>query len=326
MFLDGSSRRINIDIDGPTDRFTSPPLTNGIWYHVALVYNGALPLPQRVQLWLNGRLEVTAAETSSFLPRAGSQFRLGWMPASSPTYFNGAIDDVRFHRRALSGNEIVGLSLVNVAPAVTPGAAPTATNGIASQLNGQSSAPATWMQLTGPAEATFTATNLATAITFNRAGDYVFRLNGENSIATVCQDLAIRVNPNFHIYEDWISRAFPGVNDPLVIGRTSDPDGDRQQNFLEFALAADPANAGPSPFRIERNPDGSIRIIYPARPDPARIYETLISFDLENWQGADAFLILDSTSRPPGQDEYEIRNFRVMGTPPTSAFFRLGVR
>lgn len=324
MLLDPASRRINIDINGSNDRFSGPPLTNGVWYHVALVYNGAWPAAQRVQLWLDGVLERVAAETSASIPDHFSQFRLGWI-AGDNSYFNGAMDDVRFHRRALSADEVIALALLHTAPSVSPGPAPAATNRIATRLNGHSTAPARWTQLSGPANATFNPTNPATVIEFIRAGDYLFRLSAETSIATVCQDLAINVLPNFHIYEDWIARAFPGITDPLIVAERADPDGDGELNFVEFGLASDPSQPAPSQFRIERKPDGSLLLIHPARTDPTRIYEISTSPDLRTWQDAYPYLSLDAVTQPPNQDEYQILHYWLREGLPATSFFRIRV-
>jgi len=165
----------------------------------------------------------------------------------------------------------------------------------------------------------------ATSIQFMRAGDYVLRLSVENLQASVCQDLAINVLPNFHVYEDWIARAFPGITDPLIVAEQADPDGDREPNFVEFGFASDPSQPQPSPFCIERNSDGSLWLIHPARLDPARQYGIFLSPDLQTWQDAYPNLSLDAITRPPGQDEFQILHYRFRETLPASAFFRISV-
>ena len=44
-------------------------------------------------------------------------------------------------------------------------------------------------------------------------------------------------------YENWLQANFPGETDPAIIGKEADPDGDGQQNNLEFALGGDPADS-----------------------------------------------------------------------------------
>lgn len=322
ILLEPNSRRMLIDVNSSNDRFVGPLLSTGVWYHVALVYNGALPAASRVQLWLDGALATVAAESSASIPDYGSQFRLGWIPGDN-YYFNGALDDVRFHRRALTAEEIAALALLQVAPSVSPGAAPMATNRMVTRLNGQSTAPSRWIQLSGPAPATMDPENPATMIQFFAAGDYLFLLTAENAVASVCQDLPIYVRPNFHIYEDWIARAFPGVTDPQIVGEDADPDDDGEVNFVEFGFASDPSQAGPSPFRLERKPDGSLVLSHPARNDPARGYDISTSSNLRTWQDASPYLNLDGITRPPGQEEYDLFHYRIEPTIPSPAFFRI---
>jgi hypothetical protein len=324
ILLDPNSRRMQIDVNGSNDRFSGPLVTTGVWHHVALAYNGALPTAQRVQLWLNGSLEVVAAESSASIPDYGSSLRLGWITGFD-YYFNGAIDDVRFHRRTLNAEEIIALAHRYTAPSVSPGAAPIATNQVLTRLNGQSTAAARWSQLSGPADAIFDGADPATSIQFVRAGDYMFRLCAETPVASACQDLAIHVRPNFHVYEDWIARAFPGVTDTLVIAEQADPDGDGELNFVEFGFASDPSQPGPYQFRIERKSDGSLWLVHPTRLDPARRYNIFVSPDLQSWQDAYPNLSLDTITRPPDQDEYQILHYRLRETLPASSFFRIRV-
>jgi concanavalin A-like lectin/glucanase superfamily protein len=323
ILLDPNSRRMLIDVNTSNDRFSGPLLTTGVWYHVALVYNGALPNAQRVQLWLNGAPEVVAAESSASIPDNGSQLRLGGILGEN-YYLNGALDDVRFHRRALNPDEIVALAHRYTAPSVFPGPEPIATNQVLTMLNGQSSAPARWSQLSGPANASFDAADPATSIRFIRAGEYVFRLTAEDLLASVCQDLPINVRPNFHVYEDWIARAFPGATDPLVVAEQADPDDDGEPNFIEFGFASDPSQPTPSSFHIERKADGSLWLVHPARLDPARRYDIFVSPDLQTWQDAYPNLSLDIVTRPPDQNEYQILQYRLRETLPGS-FFRIGI-
>ena len=50
---------------------------------VAVVFNGFLPSAQRVQLWLNGNVDLIANESSTFIPDYSSHFRLANMPVTS---------------------------------------------------------------------------------------------------------------------------------------------------------------------------------------------------------------------------------------------------
>ncbi len=50
-------------------------------------------------------------------------------------------------------------------------------------------------------------------------------------------------------YESWLAANFPGETNPTIIGTEADPDGDNQQNNLEFALGGNP-NSGSDNAKI----------------------------------------------------------------------------
>src|SRR5207245_6998636 len=127
-YLKAADQRIYVDVDGSNDRFSSSTLIQtGAWYHVALVFDGSLPSAQRVTLWINGALDVTATESSAAIPNYASDVLLGNTHPCASNWFNGLIDDVRFYRRALSPQEIMGLAATNFAPSVIAGPASPAT-------------------------------------------------------------------------------------------------------------------------------------------------------------------------------------------------------
>ena len=43
-------------------------------------------------------------------------------------------------------------------------------------------------------------------------------------------------------FDDWVGPFFPDVTDPLIVGQAADPDGDNQNNLMEFALGGTPNN------------------------------------------------------------------------------------
>jgi hypothetical protein len=249
-YLKATDKRIYVDIVGSDNRFASSTLIQtGVWYHVAVLFDGSLPATSRASLWINGRLDTTATESATAVPDFSSSFRLGNTPATVAAWFNGWVDDVRFYRRALGSDEIVALAISNTAPSVTAGAAPAAIRGVPALLGGSAlddgrGGPLTtwWSVVSGPGTASFAnAANPATTVTFDPAGDFVLRLHASDSTATVCHDLTVNVSPNLNLYEDWVALAFPGVTNAAVIGATADPDGDGARNLLEFALGMTPS-------------------------------------------------------------------------------------
>jgi hypothetical protein len=271
-YLKAADQHIYVDIDSSNNRFPSSALIQtGAWYHVALVFDGSLPAAQRVTLWINGLLDTTATETSATIPNYSSSVLIGNTHSGAVNWFKGSIDDVRFYRRALNGAEVAVLAGPNFAPDVTAGPASAATNGLSSTLTGTvlddgkgGALSARWSKVSGPGNVTFGNSDLvATSATFNHAGNYVLRLSASDTQVEMSGDLSVNVNPNPNVFEDWIAQYFPGTTNSGVIGILADPDGDRAQNLLEFALGMNPNAADAGPFGLHQPglPKGSIQVV-----------------------------------------------------------------
>jgi hypothetical protein len=256
-YLKAADQHIYVDIDSSNNRFASSALIQtGVWYHAALVFDGSLPSTQRAQLWINGVLDTTAAETSAAIPNYASNVLIANTHPGAANWFTGLIDDVRFYRRALNSSEIIALAARNFAPSVTAGPVSPATNGIPTSVNGQllddgngGQLTVHWSKVSGPGSAVFANSNLvATAVTFDQAGAYILRLFGSDDQVEMCADLAVNVSPNPNIYEDWLTLNFPGIANPNIIGVHADPDNDGAQNLLEFALGLNPNLPDAVPF------------------------------------------------------------------------------
>lgn len=180
--LDG---KLNVDISSNNNRFTSATTFNtGAWYHVAVVFDGSLVAAERARLYVNGTLDKTATETSTSIPNHTSALHIGTLFPSNPV-FDGLIDDVRFHRRALSAMEIAALDNETDThlPTVSTGTAPAAIVNIPTSLTGSVSvesgpaASSLWTKISGPGNVTFAnPASPATSATFDQPGDYVLRL------------------------------------------------------------------------------------------------------------------------------------------------------
>ncbi len=185
--LDG---KLSVDVNSSNDRFTSNTTFNsGTWYHIALVFNGSLAVDQRVKLYVNGVLDTTQNETSTSIPNYTSALHIGTLLPGSPV-FDGLIDDVRFHRRALSASEIAAIKneTGTFAPTVSTGPAPAAIANTPATLNGSVSAgagpapSAAWTKVSGPGNVVFAnAASPATTVTFDQPGTYVLRLTASNA-------------------------------------------------------------------------------------------------------------------------------------------------
>jgi hypothetical protein len=239
-----SDKRIYVDIVGNNNRFASSTVNTGAWYHVAVVFDGSLPTSSRARVYLNGALDVVAAENSSALPNYSSSVRLGNTHPGAANWFAGRFDDVRFYRRALDAGQVAALGVDNLPPNVWAGAAPAATNGVAASLSGGAAddgrggpLTAAWSVIASPGSASFAnSASPSTTVTFSGAGRYTLRLAASDSRISTCDELNVSVAPNPNIFEDWIALAFPGETNSAILSAAADPDGDGVKNFVEFAL------------------------------------------------------------------------------------------
>jgi hypothetical protein len=78
---------------------------NNTWYHVAIVYDGALVDPtQRAKLYVNGTLDRAHTADATITPNT-ENLQIGNLPNGGHT-FTGRIDEVAMWTRALSAEEI----------------------------------------------------------------------------------------------------------------------------------------------------------------------------------------------------------------------------
>lgn len=101
--------RITVDVDGEESRFTAQALaTAQRWTHVAFVFDGSLPMEQRVKLYVDGVLDTTAPEPSAVIAPYPASVIVGNLVNGGDT-FVGRLDEVALWTRALSGTEIAAL-------------------------------------------------------------------------------------------------------------------------------------------------------------------------------------------------------------------------
>ena len=308
-YLKRTDQHLYVDIDGSNDRFASASvIVTGAWYHVALVFDGSLAAAQRVRLWINGSLDVTAAESSAAVPNYSSNLRVGNTHSGAANWFDGLIDDVRFYRRALGAGEIAALAATNAAPSVACGPVPTATNGVMTGLSGTASddgkgGPLTvlWSQVGGPAAVVFgSSSSPATTVTFGQVGAFRLRLSARDTTAEVFDELEVQAAPNPNIYGDWIALALPDPTNPAARQPSEDPDADGVQNFVEFALGMDPDRMDARAFAPGQpglpagtfvSVDGANYLAMTVRRPVGRIgvgYVVEVSADLLTWTAATA--------------------------------------
>jgi hypothetical protein len=108
-----AQNHLYVDIDSANDRFHSTTMfQNNTWYHVAVVYDGRQPQDQRVRLYVNGVLEVTAFESSGSIPTNTADVFIGTLP-NGGLNFVGIIDEVAIWTRPLDDMEVAFLYNTN---------------------------------------------------------------------------------------------------------------------------------------------------------------------------------------------------------------------
>lgn len=102
-------------------------------------------------------------------------------------------------------------------------------------------------------------------------------------------------------YESWALANLSNVS-AAQAAPTADPDGDGQNNLLEYAFNSDPLTAGASPFTIVRAQDGSLWLSYPRRTGYAGLRYTIWSSeDLATWSPVSGDAIEETVQPISGQ-------------------------
>lgn len=90
---------------------------NGVWVHGAVTFAGGT-----ATLHKNGVLVAQATGLPLLFPDPDNVFKIGRYQVFSPSYFNGLIDEVSVHNRALGSNEIAAIFNAGSAGLCPPGA------------------------------------------------------------------------------------------------------------------------------------------------------------------------------------------------------------
>lgn len=100
-----------VDLDSRNDRnHGTRPLRNGQWQQITVVYDGTLPVLQRVTIYVDGVLDAVLRETSASLTPYPSALSVGCLP-EIPAFIpqialGGRIDDAGIWTRAFSAQEV----------------------------------------------------------------------------------------------------------------------------------------------------------------------------------------------------------------------------
>lgn len=102
-FFFWTNNKLNIDIDGNGNRFASnTTFAINTWYYITVVYDGTLTQAERVKVYVNNALDVTAAETSTSIPNRASNLWLGILNINYGRNFRGTLDEVKISNDAKS--------------------------------------------------------------------------------------------------------------------------------------------------------------------------------------------------------------------------------
>ena len=182
---------------------TSAVLTTGTWIHVAAVYDGS-----QMRLYQDGVEVGSTGNTGTIDQNAAVSAWIGQNPDGNRP-FDGLIDDVQIHSRALSAAEIAALASGggsgNVAPTVDAGVDQTIVLPADATLDGTVSddgepnppgaVTTLWTMMSGPGTVTFgDDTAVDTTASFSVDGVYVLNLAADDSDLTSNAQLTVTVN------------------------------------------------------------------------------------------------------------------------------------
>ncbi len=104
------NNKISVDIIGVDDRFESVgEVLPGVWNHIAVVYDGSLPIAQRAKIYINGSLDTMASESSAFIPNYTSDLTFTRDQVSGGQSFHGELDEVSFFSEAVTEEQVFQL-------------------------------------------------------------------------------------------------------------------------------------------------------------------------------------------------------------------------
>jgi hypothetical protein len=100
-----------VDIDGENDEMPGDAvLENGRWQMITAVYDGTLPVAQRIRIYVDGVLDKVLPETSATIPANAAPLTVGCLPLQPPTIdqqsFAGRLDDVGLWKDAFTAAEV----------------------------------------------------------------------------------------------------------------------------------------------------------------------------------------------------------------------------
>ncbi len=185
----------------------SSNLSANTWYHVGF-YAG----PDSVKIYLNGILDVSAANSNTLTYSPIAKVYLGGSNLGVNLPYNGSMDNVRFYNRKLNGSEFLQLYLQDPSCLVIPSGSVPSVAFVVSSVSlcaGNSVSlsdlstnnPTAWnWQTPGAITSSFSIQN--PVITYTNPGTYIVSLVSSNSVGasnTGTQSIVVIPNPNVNI-------------------------------------------------------------------------------------------------------------------------------
>ncbi|MBE0492005.1 MAG: LamG domain-containing protein [Sulfurospirillum sp.] len=110
--MDANKAALYVDVDSQNNRtYSTTWIKEKEWTHVAIVFDGRLSTDQRTKIYINGILDSTRKETSSFIPDYNSNFYIGNLYTLNNSQeefkvFKGVMDEVKIFDQALNSDDI----------------------------------------------------------------------------------------------------------------------------------------------------------------------------------------------------------------------------
>lgn len=306
------------------------PSTDGLSIHQGL---GTYTYP----VWL--RLVRTGATISAYISPDG----INWTAAGTdvtPTmagtvhiglavtsHNNGALSTATF-------DNLQGSGFGTQAPSVQAGADIQIALGSNATLNGTATGAVSteWTKRSGPALAIPAPGSLQTTLLPTATGNYVLRLSSNNGQVRTFDELTVRVSAVATAMTQWQTQYF-GPGGGSTGAWLADPDGDGENNLVEFATGGNPLAASASATRFmqggtfsfrRRAGSGSGSAVEGYTVDGIRYrVETSPTLSPPNWQTGAGFLEQIGSPQPNG-DGTETISIRPTGNISTG-FFRLRI-
>ena len=271
---------------GGTQRISgTAPLSGGVWSHVAVTLSGSIG-----RLYVNGSL-VGSNNAMTLNPAAlGGITRayLGRSPVGHDPYFNGALDDFRVMKVALSAAQIGELATPPAAPSVL--AAAPGNQQVALSWNAVAGATGYTVKRAlvsgGPyitvasnvSGSNYTDTGRDNETTYHYV---VSALKGIAESGDSTETSATPVIPLTPI-KSWRLDHFGSSANDGAGADFADHDGDGFVNLLEYALGSAPDIATAAPYQLLVSED-VLQLVFERVADPDLVYAVEASSDLIEW-------------------------------------------